>query len=67
MTMKDICSKFLSLLRYVPYIIDEKPKIHHFLSCLPIMFKEHIKYDNSKTLYEAMRKESLCYNRNKNK
>ena len=27
MTMKELISKFLSLLRYVPYIIDEKPKI----------------------------------------
>ena len=24
MTMKELCSKFLSLLRFVPYIIDEK-------------------------------------------
>ena len=27
MTMKEICRKFLSLLHYVPYIIDEKTKI----------------------------------------
>jgi len=26
MTMKELCSKFSSLLRYVSYIIDEKPK-----------------------------------------
>ena len=39
MTMKEICSKFPSLLHYVPYIIDEKLKIQCFLSCLPIMFK----------------------------
>jgi len=26
MTMKDMCSKFLSLLHYVPYITDEKKK-----------------------------------------
>ena len=25
--MKELNSKFLSLLRYVPYIVDEKPKI----------------------------------------
>ena len=30
MTMKEIYSKFPSLLCYVPYIIDEKPKINHF-------------------------------------
>jgi hypothetical protein len=27
LTMKDLCSKLLSLLHYVPYIVDEKPKI----------------------------------------
>ena len=26
-SMKELSNKFLSLLRYVPYIIDEKPKI----------------------------------------
>ena len=67
MTMKELCSKFLSLLRYVPYIIDENPKIQHFLSCFPIMFKEQIEYDNPKMLEEVMRKEKLCYDQNKNK
>ena len=67
MTMKELCSKFMSLLHYVPYIIDEKPKIKRFLSCLPIMFKKRIEYDNPKTLEEAMRKENLCYDQNKNK
>ena len=65
--MKEICSKFSSLLRYVPYIIDEKPKIQHFLCCFPIMFKEWVEYDNPKTLEEEMRKENLCYDQNKNK
>ena len=47
-TMKKLCSKLLSLLRYVPDIIDEKPKIQRFLNFLPLMFKERIKYDNPK-------------------
>ena len=67
MTMKEICSKFLSLLHYVPYIIDEKPKIQHFLSCLPLMFKERIEYNNLKTMEEALRKANFCYDQNKNK
>ena len=67
MTMKELCSKFLSLLRYVLYIIDEKPKIQWFLSCFPIMFKEQIEYDYPEMLEEAMRKENLCYDQNKNK
>ena len=32
MNMKELNSKFLSLLRYVPYIVDEKPKVQHFFS-----------------------------------
>ena len=31
------------------------------------MFKEHIAYDNLKTLEEATRKENFCYDQNKNK
>jgi len=50
MAMKELCSKFMSLLRYVPYIIDEKPKIQRFLSCLPAIFKDMIEYDNPKKL-----------------
>jgi len=67
MTMKELCSKFLSLLRYVQYIIDEKPKIQRFLSFLPVVFKDRIEYDNPKTLKEAMRKSHFYYEQNINK
>ena len=30
MSMKELSSKFLNLLRYVPYITDEKPKSNDF-------------------------------------
>ena len=50
MSMKELSSKFLSLLRYIPYIIDENPKIQRLLSCLPLSFKDKIEYDNPKTL-----------------
>jgi len=59
--MKDFCNKFLSLLRYVPYVVDEKPKIQCFLSCLPTSYKDRIEFDNPKTLEEAMRKSKLCF------
>ena len=36
MTMKYLNIKFLSLLRYVPYLVDEKTKVHRFLSYLLI-------------------------------
>ena len=61
--MKELNSKFLSLLRYVPYIVDEKPKVQRFLSCLPFHIKDRIEYDNPKTLEEAMRKEIFSMSR----
>ena len=67
MTMKDLNSKFLSLLRYVPYLVDEKPKVHRFLSCLPYHIKDRIEYDNPKTLEEAMRKANFCFEQNQKK
>ena len=67
MTMKDLNSKFLSLLRYVPYLVDEKPKVQRFLSCLPYHIKDRIEYDNPKTLEEAMWKANFCFEQNKKK
>ena len=65
--MKDLNSKFLSLLRCVPYLVDEKPKVHQFLSCLPYHIKDMIEYDNPKNLEEAMRKANFCYEQNRKK
>ena len=67
MTMKDLNSKFLSLLRYVPYLVDEQPKVKQFLSCLSYHIKNRIEYDNPKTLEEAMRKANFCYEQNRKK
>ena len=65
MSMKELRIKFLSLLRYVPYIINEKPKIQRFLSGLPASVKDRIEFDNLKTLEEAMRKDEFCYEQSK--
>jgi len=35
MIMEDLINKFLELLRFVPYIREDKVKIKRFLSCLP--------------------------------
>ena len=64
MNMKELNSKFLGLLRYVPYIVDEKPKVQWFMSFLPFHIKDRIEYDNPKTLEEAMEKANLCYEQN---
>ena len=65
MSMKELNSKFLSLLRYVPHIVDKKTKVQCFLSCLPFHIKDIIEYDNPKTLEEAMRKANFCYEQNR--
>ena len=67
MNMKELNNKLLSLLHYVPYIVDEKPKVQWFLSCLPFHIKYRIQYDNPKTQEEAMRKVNLCYEQNHKK
>ena len=61
--MKDLNNKFLSLLRYFPYLVDEKPKVQQFLSCLPYHIKDRIGYDNPKTLEEAIGKLTSVLNR----
>ena len=65
--MKDLNKKFFSLLRYVPYLVDEKPKVQLFLSCLPYHIKDRIEYENPKTLEEAMRKANFYYEQNRKK
>ncbi|MCZ2221966.1 retrotransposon gag domain-containing protein, partial [Corynebacterium pilbarense] len=35
MIMEDLINKFPELLRFVPYIQEDKVKIQRFLSCLP--------------------------------
>ena len=67
MNMKELNNKFLSLLRYVPDIVDENPKVHRFLSFLPFHIKGKIEYDNPKNLEEAMRKANFCYEQNRKK
>ena len=67
MSMKELSRKFLSLLRYLPYIIDERSKIQRFLRCLPTSFKDIIEFDNPKTLEEEMRKANFYYEQSKNK
>ena len=54
MNMKELNSKFLSLLHYVPYIVDESHKVQWFLNCLPFHIRDKIEYDNPKNLEEAM-------------
>jgi len=40
-TDEEYTSKFLELLRYVPYLKEEKAKIQRFINGLLIAFKRH--------------------------
>ena len=61
MTMEDLINKFLDLLRFVPYIKEEKVKVQRFLSYFPQAYKDIIEFDNQKTLDEVLRKSRLCF------
>jgi len=59
--MDEFVAKFTNLLRYIPYIKEEKAKVQQFVNCLPTFYKEWIKFDNPKTMDEVVRKARLCY------
>ena len=44
----------MGLLKYVGFINDEMVKIQRFLSGMPTFYKENIRYDEPKTLTEAI-------------
>ena len=67
LTIDEFVTKFTNLLRYVPYIREEKEKVQRFLNCLPTMYKQKIEFDNPKTMDEAVRKARLCYQQFKGK
>ena len=61
MTMDYFINIFLDLLHYVPYIKDEKLKIHLFLGFLLPNFRERIEFDMPKTLDATLHKARLYY------
>ena len=46
--------RFLELMRYVPYLKEEKAKIQRFISGLSIAFKDEIEFDEPRSLEEAI-------------
>ena len=59
--MNAFINRFLDLLHYVPYIKDEKLKIHIFLGFLLPNFGERIEFDMPKTLDTRFHKVRLYY------
>eukprot|EP00253_Pinus_taeda_P016580 PITA_16580 len=66
-SMDEFINCFTSLLRYVPYIKEEKAKVQRFVSSLPAYIRERIEFDNPRTMDEAIRKARICYQQNKQK
>jgi len=56
MTDNEYTSKFLELLRYAPYLKEEKAKIQRFARGLPMAFKDRIELDEPRSLEEVIRK-----------
>ena len=54
MTNEEYTRKFLELLRYVPYLKEEKTKTHRFISGLLVAFKDRIEFDEPTSLEEAI-------------
>eukprot|EP00253_Pinus_taeda_P015903 PITA_15903 len=66
-TMDEFVTRFTSLLRYVPYIREEKEKVQRFVSSLPPYMWERIEFDNAKSMDEVIRKARICYQQSKQK
>jgi len=60
MTDEEYTSIFLELLRYVPYLKEEKAKIQRFINAFPIAFKDRIEFDEPRSLEEAIQKLKNC-------
>jgi hypothetical protein len=52
---------FMELLRYVPYLKDEKERIHHFISGFPQSYQDKIEFDKPNTLEDTIRKDKCLY------
>eukprot|EP00253_Pinus_taeda_P013617 PITA_13617 len=66
-TMDEFITRFTSLLRYVPYIREEKAKVQRFVSSLPPYMRERIEFDNPKSMDEVIRKARICYQQSRQK
>ena len=56
MNSDEYVTNFLGLIRYVPYIKDEKVKIHRFISGMPMVFRYKIELLEPHTLKDVIKK-----------
>jgi hypothetical protein len=65
--MDAYAKRFMELLRYVPYLKDEKVRVQHFLSGFPQSYQDRIEFDKPKTLEDTIQKAKCCYDQSKHK
>lgn len=54
MSNAEYTTKFLELLRYVPYLKEEIVKVQRYVNAIPQSFKDRIEFDEPKSLEEAI-------------
>lgn len=65
MTNDEYTSRLLELLRYVPYLKEDKSKIQRFLKWFSIIFKDTIEFDEPRSLEEAIHMPKHFYEQTK--
>ena len=53
MIYEEYTTKFLMILRCVPYLEHEKAKVQRFFSGFPLAFRDQIEYDEPRSLKEG--------------
>ena len=67
LTVDEYVARFTSLLRYVPYMQEEKAKIQRFIHNLPNFMKEKLEFDYPKTMDNVVRNARIYYQQMKQK
>ncbi len=65
MTNEEYTSRFLELLRYVPYLREEKAKVHRFIRGFLVAYRERIEFDEPRSLEKAIQNLKHCYEQSK--
>ena len=65
MNNDEYTSRFLDLLRYIPCLKEEKPKIQRFTIGLSVTFKDKIDIDEPRSMEEAIQNLKCGYEQSK--
>jgi hypothetical protein len=67
LTLEAYEKRFMELLRYAPYLKDEKEMIQCFISGLPQSYQDRIEFEKPKTLEDTIHKDKCFYDESKHK